>query len=161
MAKKRITQDLIDDVKRLAEMGLQNFAICEATGLGATTLSRNTKIRAALHEGRKAAREAAIERLNGIAEADASTAFRIAERLGCFRQSLDVERPTNIQGAVALMGEAIKRYSHGEIPETVAKTIEGMCNSYIKALEVADLDQRLERVEKMLDRLEKENAATR
>jgi len=151
MAKKTITNELINQARELARMGLQRGAIAKALGLHPSTLSRNRKLSKALPEGENEARREIMANLRGHAEMDAPTCFKLAKETGCFNDPIEVEKPKDAKEALGLLGDVIVAYAEGRINETKAKTLQSLTASFVRCYKEAVIEERVAEIEKMLD----------
>lgn len=62
-------------------------------------------------------------------------------------EPIDIQKPDDVIG---LLEETINGIREGNIPPKIANTIGYLCGHLLKAIEAADLDQRLEIIERVI-----------
>ena len=148
--KTTITPEIIEKVEELAKKGLNNIMIAQSLGMEVTTLSRNSKLKQAIQNGKL---ELALEVSQTILDTlydDNSMKALLVKRLGLFNKTIDIKKPNNAKDAISNLSDATKQYSEGFISESQLRTIQAVSNSYIKAHDSITLEERLTKIEEMI-----------
>ena len=121
-SKTTITPEIIEKVEELAKKGLNNIMIAQSLGMEVTTLSRNSKLKQAIQNGKL---ELALEVSQTILDTlydDNSMKALLVKRLGLFNKTIDIKKPNNAKDAISNLSDATKQYSEGEISEVSRKS---------------------------------------
>ena len=146
MARTTITDEIIEECKKLAEQGFSNVMISKALNVGVVTLSKNRKIVKAIQEGKRDLAEKVTQSILNSLNETQHTLF-IAKRLNLFNPQINIKKPSNAREALDNLSTAIKQYADGEINESQLRTIEAVSNSYIKGYEFSEFEERLQGIE--------------
>jgi len=146
MARTTITPAIIEECKKLAEKGFTNVMISKALNINTSTLSKNRKLIQAIQEGKSELAKIVTNSILDALDETQHTLF-IAKRLNLFNPQINIRKPINASEALENLSIAIKQYADGEINESQLRTIEAVSNSYIKAYEFTEFEQRLMEVE--------------
>lgn len=151
MARKpiEITKEMIDEVERLAGLGLNELQISESIGMGYSTFQRNKEhFGEAIKKGKAALRamvsEALISKMGG---GDITALIFIAKRLNLFQSSIMSQPPKTINQAMKELGKVYSSLASGEIGDSQADRLSAILDKLIKGIELHDLDERLRIIE--------------
>jgi len=158
MARTRITPEIIQQARELAELGMGKSGIAESLGIGLSTTRNNRALRAAIQEGRSEARRRVLESLRDLAELKPEVLIRIAERIGAFSEGIEIRRPKSARDALEVLAGALESYGLGEISDIQAKTLQSLAKSYLEGYEKVEIEERIAAIE---ERLKDRNAADR
>jgi len=151
MAKKRITEADAERVRELAELGLSKSAIAQALEVNMSTLRRNRLLSVAVQSGQNAAREKVMRELRAHAELDAATSFKVAQALGCFRDSIELPEIKTPQDALKAFSVVTRAYGRGEVSESFYKSITNGLERFTRLFDAVELEKRVETLEKMME----------
>ena len=146
MARTTITDEILEECRRLSSLGFSNVMISKALNIAVSTLSKNRKIVKSIQEGKKELAERVTQNILDNLNETQHTIF-IAKRLNLFNPQINIKKPTNAKEALNNLSTAIKQYADGEINESQLRTIEAVSNSYIKGYEFAEFEERLQELE--------------
>lgn len=151
MARKHIeiTQQMIDEVERLAGLGLNELQISESIGMGYSTFQRNKeRFGEAIKKGKATLRAtvsgALISKMSG---GDVTALIFIAKRLNLFQPSITSQPPKNIGQAMKELGKIYSSLANGEIGDSQADKLTAILDKVIKGIELHDIDERLRIIE--------------
>ena len=154
MSRTTITDEIVNECRRLASIGFSNVMISNALGMTVYTLSRNKQLKQAIQEGKRELAEKVTQTiLENIGESQNATF--IAKRLNLFNPQINIKKPNDAKEALDNLSIAIKQYADGEINESQLRTIEAVSNSYIKCYEFAEFEERIKRLEDDIEKQKK------
>ncbi len=147
MAKK-IEVDL-EELEALASKGYNITMCCEAIGISQAKAYADKEIIEAIHRGRAAAREKVLNDLFARSESDSSSAATVflAKQLGVFNPKYSTTKPKSIIEASERITKIYADVAEGELSEEKGKYLIGFLESYIKSIEVGELEERISKLE--------------
>jgi Holliday junction resolvasome RuvABC endonuclease subunit len=148
--KTTITTDLLNQVEELSSQGFNNVMISQSLNIGRQTLSTNKDLKDSIQRGRLTLSKQVTQTVLNTLEANPTNMQMLVKRLCLFSPPIDIKKPTSSADALANLAAATKQYSDGLINESQLRTIEAVSNSYIKAKDMTDVEQRLAEIEKVL-----------
>jgi len=157
-SKTTITKEIIKEVKKLkklARQGFSNVMISQATGIARQTLSTNRELKDNIQKGRLELAGEISSSIMATLHEDNAMKQLLVKRLGLFNSHIDIKAPKDAKDALNNLSKAIKQYANGEISESQLKTIEATANSYIKGYDATELEERLTRLEKIIQEKDK------
>ena len=146
--KTQVTKEIILQVKELAEQGFNNILISQSLGIAVTTLSTNTKLKEAIQKGKLELSKRVTASILETLEDNPTNQQLLIKRLCLFNPIVNIKKPTTAKQALDNLATATKQYADGLINESQLKTIEAVSNSYSKAYEVVELEERITALEK-------------
>lgn len=144
-----ITEDLLQKVQELAEAGLNNIMIAQALNIGVETLSRNKQLKQSIQCGKQILAKKVTTSILNTLEKTPTNQQMLVRRLCLFNPAVDIKKPSNAKDALANLSTATQQYADGEINESQLRTIEAVSNSYLKGVEVIELEERVTKLEEM------------
>ena len=145
--KTTITPKILLRAEELAEKAFNNVSIAQALGLSAQVLSRNKQLKQSIQRGKLKLSESITKTVLNTLEENASTQQLLIKRLCLFNPIIDIKKPLNADDALKNLSTATKLYANSEINESQLKTIEAVSNSFIKGVDVIDLEARITALE--------------
>ena len=149
--KTIITEAIIQEVQDLAEQGFNNILIGQALNIEVTTLSRNSKLKQAIQRGKLELSKKVTASILETLEANPTNQQLLVKRLCLFNPLVDIKKPTTAKEALDNLATATKQYADGAINESQLRTIEAVSNSYTKAYEVIELEERIVKLEEQIN----------
>ena len=146
--KTTVTKEIIQEVQELAKQGFNNILISQSLGIAVTTLSTNTKLKEAIHKGKLELSKKVTASILETLEANPTNQQLLIKRLCLFTPFIKIKKPTTAKQALDNLATATKQYADGLINESQLRTIEAVSNSYSKAYEVVELEERITALEK-------------
>lgn len=147
--KTAITDDITQEVEALAEQGFNNIMIAQSLNIGVETLSRNEQLKQSIQRGKRALAQKVTETILDNLEDTPTNQQMLVKRLCLFTPIVDIQKPTNTKDALDNLAAATQQYADGEINESQLRTIEAVCNSYIKGYEAKELEERVSKLEEL------------
>jgi len=148
--KTIITEEIISQVQELAEQGFNNILISQSLGIAVTTLSTNNKLKEAIHRGKlELSKKVTVSILESLENTPANQQL-LVKRLCLFTPLINIKKPTTAKEALDNLATATKQYADGAINESQLRTIEAVTNSYTKAYETIELEERITKLEKSI-----------
>jgi len=145
--KTQVTQEIILQVQELAEQGFNNILISQSLGIAVTTLSTNTKLKEAIQKGKLELSKKVTASILETLEANPTNQQLLVKRLCLFNPLVNIKKPTTAKEALDNLATATKQYADGVINESQLRTIEAVSNSYTKAYEATELEERISKLE--------------
>ena len=145
--KTTITKEIIQEVEELAKQGFNNILISQSLNIAVTTLSTNKKLKEAIHRGKLELAKKVTSTILDTLEDNPTNQHLLVKRLCLFTPIVDVKKPTTAKEALENLATATKQYAKGLINESQLRTIEAVSNSYTKAYEVTELEERITALE--------------
>jgi hypothetical protein len=145
--KTQVTEEIILQVQELAEQGFNNILISQSLGIAVTTLSTNTKLKEAIHRGKLELSKKVTTSILESLESNPTNQQLLVKRLCLFTPLVNIKKPSNAKEALDNLATATKQYADGVINESQLRTIEAVSNSYTKAYEVTELEERITKLE--------------
>ena len=145
--RTEVTEELLQKVQELAEVGLNNIMIAQALNVGVETLSRNEQLKQSIQRGKLILSKKVTTSILDTLEKTPSNQQMLVRRLGLFSPLIDIKSPSNAKDALNNLATATQQYADGEINESQLRTIEAVSNSYIKGFEVTELEERVAKLE--------------
>ena len=149
MTKTEVTEELIDKVQELAEVGLNNIMISQALNIGVSTLSRNEQLKQAIQRGKQILAKKVTSSILDTIEKTPANQQMLVRRLCLFSPAVDIKKPSNAKEALENLAAATQQYADGEINESQLRTIQAVSNSYVKGFEIIELEERVTKLEEM------------
>jgi hypothetical protein len=150
--KTTVTEEIIQEVQKLAEQGFNNILISQSLGIATQTLSTNSELKEAIQRGKlELSKQVASTILAELSTNPTNQQF-LVKRLGLFIPKIDIKKPTNIKEALENLANATKQYADGAISESQLRTIEAVSNSYSKGYEAAEIEERITILENLSKR---------
>jgi hypothetical protein len=146
--KTTITDEIIQEVRELAEQGFNNVMISQSLNIGRQTLSTNKDLKDSIQRGRLDLAKQVTQSVLDNLEINPTTQQMLVKRLCLFSPLIEIKKPTNADDALSNLAAATKAYANGEINESQLRTIEAVSNSYVKSYEVTSLEERITALEK-------------
>jgi len=150
-SKTVITDEIIDEVEKLASAGLNNIQIGKSLSIAVATLSRNRQLNQSIQRGKLNLSKKITEAVLDTLEADPSMKQLLVKRLCLFNPVIDIVKPTNAKQALHNLSTATKLYANGDINESQLRTIEAVSNSYVKGYDATVLEDRLSKLEEVIN----------
>ena len=147
--KTKITDEILLRVEELSSKGFNNVLIAQSLDIGISTLSRNMQLKQAIQRGKLKLSEEITQSVLDTIEDDSSLKQLLIKRLCLFTPIVDIKKPTSSKDALANIGKAIKLYADGKINESQLRTIEATNNSFIKAFDMIELEERITALEEV------------
>lgn len=145
--KTTITKAIIKEVEALARKGFNNVLIGQSLSIAPQTLSTNKELKEAIQRGKLKLASTISDSILATLEENPSTQQLLIKRLGLFNPQINIKKPKTSQEALNSLSEAIKQYSNGEINESQLRTLEATLNSFIKAHDIVELENRIKALE--------------
>lgn len=154
MARKpmQITEEMIDEVEKLAGMGLNESQISESIGMGYSTFQRNKeRFGEAIKKGKATLRTRVSDALLAKMDTgDITALIFISKRLNLFQSSIMTKPPQTIKQAMKELAIVYAAHARGEITEGQADKLSAMLDKFIKGIELSEFDDRLKALEEKL-----------
>ncbi len=147
--KTTVTKQLIQEVQELAKQGFNNVMISQSLNIGRQTLSTNKDLKDSIQKGRLDLAKQVTQSVLDSLETNPTNQQMLVKRLCLFNPLIDIKKPTNAGDAIANLAAATKAYANGEINESQLRTIEAVSNSYVKAYEITELEERISKLEEV------------
>ena len=150
MAKRKVTSELIAKAGELAKAGFSDKQIMQAVGISYTAFYKyedlTETVKTARQELRTEVADALLERAVG---GDTSALIFLSKRLG-LHQSIANYKKGRLKTAKDAIKELERLYEvsvSGDAPLELVNAIQKILNDFIKAVEVSDLEERIEALE--------------
>ena len=143
MAKK-IEIDL-EELETLSSKGYNITMCCDAIGISQSKAYKDVQILQAIKKGHASAKEKVLNDLFTRSESDTSSASSIflAKSLGVFNVKYSTARPKSIVEASERIVQIYEDVATGILSDEKGKYLIGFLESYIKSLEISNLEQRI------------------
>ena len=147
--KTTITKKIINQAELLASKAYNQIMIADALGVAYRTCSNNKDISEAIKRGKSQARQKVVDDLMARSEADHSSTATIflAKQLKVFTVPYTTAKPKTIEEASERIIGIYADTASGLIDEERAKYLIGFLESYIKSVEISDLETRIKLLE--------------
>ncbi len=145
--KTTVTKQIIQEVQILAEQGFNNVMISQSLNIGRQTLSTNKDLKDSIQRGRLNLAKQVTQSVLDSLVTNPTTQQMLVKRLCLFNPLINIRKPTNANDALSNLATATKSYANGEINESQLRTIEAVSNSYVKANEAIELEERISKLE--------------
>ena len=145
--KTTVTKQIIQKVQELAKQGFNNVMISQSLNIGRQTLSTNKDLKDSIQKGRLDLAKQVTQSVLDNLEANPTNQQMLVKRLCLFNPLIDSKKPTKADDALLNLAVATKSYANGEINESQLRTIEAVSNSYVKAYEITELEERITKLE--------------
>jgi len=145
--KTTVTKEIILQVEELAKQGFNNILISQSLNIAVSTLSKNIKLRQAVHRGKLELAKKVTASVLETLEANPTNQQLLIKRLCLFSPIVEIKKPTNAKEALDNLATATKQYADGLINDNQLRTIEAVSNSYTKGYEVTELEERITALE--------------
>ena len=150
MAKRTtITDEILQQCRELASNGFTNQQIALALNVSTITLSKNRKLVQSIQEGKLELAKTITKSILANLDENQDRLF-IAKRLNLFSPQINIKKATTAKEALENLSTAIKQFGDGEINESQLRTLEATTNSFIKGFEVVEIEERLKKLEEVL-----------
>lgn len=151
----RIDAQKLREIESLAQIGSTVTDIARIVHIERSKIYRNKKALEALERGRsqfKARIEQQVRQM-ALREKKPSEAMLklLVDRLGCFTTEEEIPKPTNAKEAVEAMGELTRLIASGRINGRKANLLMRSLDMWTKLYNVAELEERLQRLEEKFD----------
>ena len=147
--KTTITPELLKQVEELSAQGFNNVMISQSLNIGRQTLSTNKDLKDSIQKGRLDLAKQVTQSVLDSLETNPTNQQMLVKRLCLFNPLIDIKKPTNADDALTNLAAATKSYANGEINESQLRTIEAVSNSYVKAYEITELEERISKLEEV------------
>ncbi len=147
--KTTVTKQLIQEVQELAKQGFNNVMISQSLNIGRQTLSTNKDLKDSIQKGRLDLAKQVTQSVLDSLETNPTNQQMLVKRLCLFNPLINIKKPTNADDALSNLAVATKSYANGEINESQLRTIEAVSNSYVKAYEITELEDRITKLEEV------------
>ena len=143
MAKK--IEVNLEELESLASKGYNITMCCDAIGISQSKAYKDVQILQAIKRGHASAKEKVLSDLFARSESDTSSASSIflAKSLGVFNTKYSTTRPKSITEASERIVKIYEDVARGILSDEKGKYLIGFLESYIKSLEISDLEQRI------------------
>ncbi|AKF25818.1 hypothetical protein YH65_10800 [Sulfurovum lithotrophicum] len=145
--KTQVTEEIISQVQELAKQGFNNILISQSLNIATQTLSTNKELKEAIHRGKLELSKKVTSSILESLESNPTNQQLLVKRLCLFTPLVDIKKPTTAKEALDNLATATKQYADGAINESQLRTIEAVSNSYTKAYEVTELEDRIIKLE--------------
>jgi len=149
--KTVITNEILEEVETLSAQGFNNIQIGQSLNIARQTLSTNKELKDSIQRGRLELSQKVTQTVLDTLDITPSNQQLLIKRLCLFTPIVPIVKPTTVKQALENLAIATKAYANGEINESQLRTVEAVCNSFIKAYEVINLEERLTVVEGLLN----------
>lgn len=150
-----VTEAMQQEAERLAALGLNEKQISEALGMAYSSFqTHKPHFREALKKGKAQLRERITSKLlERIDEGSETSIIFACKRLGLFQPSIDSPKaPKTVQEAVKELSHIYQATASGEVSETQGEKLALLAEKIIKAVEVGELEKRIEALEKEIQK---------
>jgi len=148
--KTVITNEIIKETEKLSEQGFSNIMIGQSLGIATQTLSTNKELKEAIQRGKLKLSKKVTTTILDTLESNPTNQQLLVKRLCLFTPTVNLKKPTTAKEALDNLSAATVQYAQGEINESQLRTIEAVSNSYVKAFEIIELEDRLTRLEEVI-----------
>lgn len=152
--KIEITPKLLQQAEQLAAKGYPTSLISEALGIGRSTIYTKPyqDIIDAIKKGRTAAKMIIIDTLmaRSISDMSPTALIFLTKQLKVFDTYFATSKPNSAAEAVGRIAGIYEAVSRNELEADKGDRLVAYLQSYIKGLEVSELEQRLNELEKRL-----------
>lgn len=149
--KSKLTNNLIESAEKLALRGFTDKAICNALQLGYSTLYTKPYIELleTIKKARSEAKEQILQDLLSRSKTDSSSAASIylAKKLKVFEPVYTTTKPKSLNEALARIENIYEDVADGTLNSDKGDKLINYLNSYIKAYEISNLEERLQKLE--------------
>ena len=145
--KTTVTNELIQQVEELAELGFNNILIGQSLSIATQTLSTNKELKEAIQRGKLTLSKKITASVLDTLENTPTNQQMLIKRLCLFSPIVEIKKPTNAKEALDNLATATKQYADGAINDNQLRTIEAVSNSYTKGYEVTELEERITALE--------------
>ena len=144
-----VTSSMLQEVERLATLGLNESQIAESLGMGYRTFqTKKQHFSESLKKGKADLRARVSEALlSKIDEGDTTALIFTAKRLNLFTPSIDAKTPNSIPEALRELASVYSAVARGEVSETVGDKLSGYLERFMKAIELSELETRITELE--------------
>lgn len=144
-----VTSSMLQEVERLATLGLNEAQISESLGMSYTAFqSKKSHFSESLKRGKAELRARVSEALlSKIDEGDTTALIFTAKRLNLFTPSIDAKTPSTIPEALRELASVYSAVARGEVSEAVGDKLSGYLERYMKAIELTELEERIQQIE--------------
>jgi len=147
-----ITQEQILQAGELAGTGYNNVSIAQVLEISTSTLRNNKSLKSVLLKNRATLKEKISKAvIKNVEDGETTTALSLAKRYSLFSTDYTLSRPKTTKQALAQITKINQDTASGEIPIELAQFLIKNALSFIKALETVDHNERLERIEKLIE----------
>lgn len=108
-----------------------------------STLSQNKELKESIQRGKLSLAKKVSSTILGNLKTNPTNQQLLVKRLCLFTPIVDIKKPTNAKEALSTLAAATKSYANGEINGSQLRTIEAVSNSYVKAYEITELEERI------------------
>lgn len=151
MAKKVIVDEaLLSEAHDLAEKGYPTTLIAESLQLSRSFAFGNKDIKDAIKDGRAAAKREIVDTLMSrmISDQSPTSLIYLSKQLKTFDDYFTTSKPESAKEATDRIATIYHMVSQGELDQEKADRLVKYLEAYTKALEVSDLEERIEELEK-------------
>ncbi len=142
--KKKITPTLIAEARELAKDGFSHLQIAKSIGISSSTLYADSDmmdtIRGAEDELR---REIANDIRNSSNNGEVSAQIFLSKRLNLHHTSYKMPKVISVSGAMSQISRINSDMAAGLLPLELGNTLIKNLETYLKAFEVNELEQRI------------------
>ncbi len=143
--KTTITKEMVKQAELLASKAYSVITISDALGIAYGTCFNNGELSEAIKRGQSKARRTVVDHLLKRSEEDQSSTASIflAKQLKVFTVPYQTATPKNVVEASDRIKQIYTDTASGLIDEERAKYLIGFLESYIKSVEVGNLESRI------------------
>ena len=151
--KTTITKEIIKQAEQLSGKAYGVTMIADALGIAYRTCFNNKDLSEAIKRGQSQARQKIVDDLMTRSEGDQSSAATIylSKQMKCFTTPYTTVKPKTIEEASDRIVQIYADAASGLIDEERGKYLIGFLESYIKSVEVGDLENRIKQLEENQD----------
>ena len=141
-----------ETIEALAAKGYSVTIICEAIGINRSTAYKNRNIINTIKAGHAQAKQKVIDNLMARSEEDmsATAAIFLSKKLKIWDDYFTTSKPKNVSDAIKRISIIYESVARNELDVDKGTRLVGFLESYIKAFETHELEERLDRIEKLL-----------
>ncbi len=152
-----ITQKQINQAGELAGAGYNNVSIAQVMEISTSTLRNNKSLKSVLLQNRATLKDKISKAvIKNIEEGETSTVLSLAKRYSLFSTDYTLSRPKTTKQALAQITKINQDTASGLVNIELAGFLIKNVLSFIKAFESVEIEERLQRVEKILKESENE-----
>lgn len=142
--KTKITKELILEAEGLAEAGFSHKQIYQAIGLSHTAFYENVELLETIKKAENELREKVSNSLmeKAVNKDDTTALIFLAKRLNLFSGDINISLD-NPRSAL----KSLETLSNADISLEHKNALKGIINDYLKAYELIELEQRIEKLE--------------
>jgi len=143
-----ITDEIISQAEQLASKGYSTQMIASNLGIGYSTAKSNNKaLKVAIKKGRDKARCTIVDKLLKRADESDTALIYLSKSLKVFEDEYTTAQPKNIVEATNRIADIYKKVAENILDKDKADKLVKFLESYIKAKEVGELEERIEKLE--------------